>query len=175
MKTKLYDGDTFELNGREFRVKFEQDDCSEPPWSCCDGHGPVRQSKNPHWHRETDKKPGERPLNKPGRNEYQFYYDWAEAVRIAKADGWNTAPYDAPNAAARAVQADFDYLRGYIAGDWCYLVVIVTDIETGESDSLGMVGSLGDYASECVYELADDLAQAYAVTNRFADAMACGV
>lgn len=172
---KLYAGDTFEVNGRQYRVDFEQDDTQGYPWDWSDGHGPVRQSSKPHRDGSSDKRPNERPLNIAGRNEYQFYYDWQQAIKDAKRDGWNTAPYDAPDRALRAVQADFDYLRNYIEGDWCYLVVTVTDVETEEYTCLGGVESLGDYASECAYDMAKELYHNHAVSNRFADAMELGV
>lgn len=155
--------DTITINNRTFSVSFEYDEFGESPWACCDGHGPVRRSNVSHWKRETDKKPGERPMNSPGRNEYQFYYDWQTAMKIAIRDGWNTQPYDAPSKALRAVQADFDYLAGFVNGHWEYVVVTVTDDETGESDSLGMVETYRDYhllqAQEMVQGLYDRLAE----------------
>jgi hypothetical protein len=175
MTTKLYDGDTFTINGRTYRVNFEQEQYPELPWNFCDCHGPVRQSNKPHRDGYGDKHPGERPLNSPDRNEYQFYYNWEEAMKIAKRDIWNTKPYDAPNKALRAVQADFDYLRGFLDDDWCYLTVTVTDVETGEDDSLGMVESIGECARECACEIGAYMARTYAVNNRFTDAMALGV
>ena len=166
------------IDGREYRVEIEQDEFADAPWGNSDGHGLVRRSNRRHVESESDKMPGERPLNSPGRHECQFYYDWQAACRTARADGWN----DAPNRAQRAVQADFDYLRGYLAGDWCYVSVTVTDDETGESDSVCGVEGIGGYAQEVAQELAEGLALAAArfatqesIERRFSDAMACGV
>ena len=170
------------IDGRQYRVEIEQDEFAGAPWEASDGHGPVRRSKRRHVEGESDKRPGERPLNSPGRHEYQFYYDWQSACLTARADGWNCAPYDATNRVQRAVQADFDYLRGYLAGDWYCVSVTVTDDETGESDTLCGVDNFNGYAQEVAQELAECLAReaAHATTRerierRFFDAMACGV
>ena len=170
------------IDGREYRVEIEQDEFADAPWDNSDGHGPVRRSNRRHVEGESDKRPGERPLNSPSRHEYQFYYDWQSACLTARADGWNHAPYDAPNRVQRAVQADFDYLRGYLAGDWCYVSVTVTDDETGESDTLCGVEDIGGYAQEVAQELAECLAREAAqastrerIERRFSDAMECGV
>ena len=170
------------IDGREYRVEIEQDEFAEAPWESSDGHGPVRRSNRRHVESESDKLPGERPLNSPGRREYQYYYDWQAACLTARADGWDRAPYDAPNRVQRAVQADFDYLRGYLAGDWCYVSVTVTDDETGESDSVYGVEDAGGFAQEVAQELAECLAREAtqaatqeSIERRFSDAMACGV
>lgn len=149
--------DTITLNGRTYYVRHEPDDCTGYPWDNEDGHGPVIRDIRPHWLREGSKRPGWRPLNIPDSNEYQFYYDWKEACRMARRDGWNAAPYDAPNRIQRAVQANFDYLRRFLAGDWMYIGVIVEDAETGESQSLWGVESNGDYPDQVARELAEEL------------------
>ncbi len=173
---------TITIGGRKYRVEIEQDEFAGAPWEESDGHGAVRRSNRRHVESESDKRPGERPLNSPSRREYQFYYDWQAACRTARADGWNATPYDATNRVQRAVQADFDYLRGYLAGDWCYVSVTVTDDETGESDSVCGVEGIGGFAQEVAQELAEGLALAAArsatqesIERRFSDAMACGI
>lgn len=170
------------VDGREYRVEIEQDEFADAPWKASDGHGAVRLSNRRHVESESDKRPGERPLNSPSRHEYQYYYNWQAACLTARADGWNRAPYDAPNRVQRAVQADFDYLRRFLAGDWCYVSVTVTDDETGESDSVCGVENIGRYAQEVAQEMAEGLALAAArsatqesIERRFSNAMACGV
>lgn len=179
MKPQLYSGNTFEADGVTFRVTFDQDDCGEYPWDWCDGHGVVRKSHAQHREGYSDKKPGERPMNKSGRNEYQFYYDVAASMKLAKQDGWNTAPYDVPNKAQRAIDADFKYLSGFINGDWCYITVHVELLDADgavlSDDYLGMVESIGDHASDCAYDMANTLLHDYKVSNRFNDAMTLGV
>ena len=159
MKT-LYDGSTFEVNGVQFRVNFEHDSDRSP--LDCDGHGPVRQSNYCHIDGKSDKKPGERPLNQAGRNEYQFYYDWTAACKAAKKDGWNCEPFDAPNRVERAVKADFDYLRGFYCNDWNYVGVIVSRLdddgeETGEQTSLWGVETHKNYHCDVALEIAGEL------------------
>lgn len=200
-KYKLFNGDAFQVDGLSFSVQFHEDTDAGYPWTDDCGCGLVRKSSNPHTESRSDKKPGERPLNSPDRNQYQFYYDWQEAVRIAKADGWNTEPFDAPNRALRAVQQNFDYCRAYLANDWRYVGVIVERLDAdgnptdtpGESDSLWNVETFNDYHVDTAYELAAGIASTvrsnwreslrtarqvrkqHKVDNRFHDAMACGV
>lgn len=156
---KLYDGDTFEYKGRTFRVNYTYDEYADPPWDSECGHGPVRKSRNSHGS-SGDKRPGERPLNNPNRNEYQFYYDWQAACKLAREDGWNTEPFDAPNRIQRAVQADFDFLRLWLSNDWNYVGVIVTLIDEEEdvdSTSLWCVETYKDHHMTLAYELAEEL------------------
>ena len=116
----VHDGDILERNGRQFRVNILDDDDREPPWDRSDGHGPVRKVNRSHCSQDAGKHPGERPMNSPDRNEYQFFYDWQAACKQARAEGWNTEPYDAPNRIARAVQADFEFLSGWVNDQWRY-------------------------------------------------------
>jgi hypothetical protein len=136
-------------------ITFEFDEFSDAPWDSSDYHGPVRKSDNAHNKWDSDKRPGERPLNSANPNEYQFYYDWQKAMQTAKHEGWNTAPYDAPNKALRAVQQDFDYLRGWVNNKWYY--VFVTVEYEGETESLGGVETYNDYHIECANEMLADL------------------
>jgi hypothetical protein len=185
---RINDNDIIEVSGQQFRVNFEDEYYPEYPWDNDDGCGIVRRSNKPHRDGQSDKKPGERPLNQAGSNEYQFYFDWQAAMKKAKADGWNTEPYDAPNKTLRAVEQNFDYLRGFINGDWCYLSVTVTMVdEFGNdmdeySDSLGMVESFRDYHISTAYDMVEEIARQFAndaekekQSRRFNDAMACGV
>lgn len=167
--------DNIIIDGKIYSVNFEYDDYAKKPWEWCDGHGVIRQSSKPHQDGYSDKLPGEVPLNSAGRNEYQFYYDVPASLAIAKREGWNAAPYDAPNKALRAVDADIAYLRAYLNDIWHYVTVTVTDNETGESTNLGMVETWKDYHLEVARELADELHRAKRVANRFTDAMALGV
>lgn len=168
----LYDGDTFEHEGFWFKVKFEADNDSGPPWSESDGHGPVREISR-CMHDKPSKRPGERFLNNdPGDDRITLWaYDWKEACRLAKKDGWNTEPFDAPNRIERAVQADFDLLAGWVNDEWQYVGVIVTLMEHDDYEelveyegeefssrhSLWGVESCGDYASEVAKEIAGDI------------------
>ena len=147
-------------------VKYAYDSEADAPWDSFEGHGPVRRSNSVHTEQRSDKKPGERPLNNPCRGEYQFYYDWKSATQSARADGWNAAPYDAPNRVQRAIQADFDYLRGYIENDWCYVGVIITDTDGNDLGSLWGVETFKDYHREQAREMVAACLEAKRVTWR---------
>ena len=68
-------------------ARIERDDDMGPPWKVHDGHGPVSE-----WRPRDSKRPGERVLNED-RGSCRFY-DWQEAVKIAKRDGWGFLPYE---------------------------------------------------------------------------------
>ena len=136
------------------KTTFEHDYDADAPWDQSDCHGPVRRVLH---HLGHQKRPGERPLNKPGHNDYLYLYDWKEACRLARVDGWNTDPCDAPNRIQRAVQADFDFLAGWVNDEWSYAIVTVTDKDTGESDSLGGVETLKDHHETLGADMAIEL------------------
>lgn len=75
----------FTHNGRDFVAKVYVDDHHGAPWEEEDGHGPVTG-----WERR-DKRPGELILAEDGRA--KLFYDFAEACRIARRDGWGFMPY----------------------------------------------------------------------------------
>lgn len=174
-----------EKGGYTFKVEIVDDCDMGAPWENCDGHGPVRKTTARHSCGYSDKRPGERPLNRPGRNEYQFYYNWKEATRAATVDRWDTAPYDAEKRVERAVNADFDYLRKWVNGEWSYQVVTVEIEVNGKKyqTSLGGVDNSSDsYLFETVDELVDELLaeietdiKQEKINNRFFDAMQCGL
>lgn len=133
------------------KITFEQADFTEAPWSRSDCHGPVRKSNNAHNEYRSDKKPGERPLNRASRNEYQYYYDWQGAMKIAHTD-WG---FESKVKALRAVQADFDYLRQWVNDEWCYVFITVT--YEGETDNIGGVETYENYHLECANKMLADL------------------
>jgi len=152
--------DMLELNGLTFRVDFQDDFDADKPWDQCDGHGPVRQASR-GYDGHIIKRPGERVLYAGGRGEYSWVYDWQAACKMARQDGWNAAPYDAPNRIQRAVQNDFDYLQSWCNGQWSYVGVTVTHIKDdgteGESESLWGVETSNDYHLDTAKELAQGL------------------
>lgn len=179
----LNDGDTFDHDGLLFRVGFEFDDSSGLPWEEYDGHGPVIEVRKPHWWREGGKRPGWRPMNRPERNGYQYFYDWQGAIKQAHAEGWGLALKvekltaklgRAPTRReliAESVRFDFDYLCGWMNDAWNYLVVSVDLMEEGEDGEIsqidgysrccGGVESFNDYHQEFAFELAEELAREY--------------
>lgn len=76
---------TCEKDGFTVTARIQRDDDIGPPWKVHDGHGPVSD-----WTRR-DKLPGERVLCEDRGS--KMYYDIAEAVKIAKRDGWDAEPY----------------------------------------------------------------------------------
>lgn len=178
------DKETFEYKGRTFRLEVDQDECIGPPWKESDGHGPVSE-----WTCR-DKRPGEWVLCKDGRS--KRYYDFAEAMRIAKKDCWDAKPYGVGSKgeqAYRAVKEDFEYLRGWCNDQWTYAVLHVTLLgEDGEWQSDSHLGgvewyyTVSDYIMGTAKELADELlaevdeeAEKARIANRFKEAMECGL
>jgi hypothetical protein len=156
-----FDTDTVEIGGNEYHVAYVYDEDSDAPWDREDGHGPVSE-----WTRR-DKLPGERVLIQD-RGSYR-YYDFAEASRIAKRDGWGVSdpkPGETKGEQrARAVQRDFDLLRGWCNNDWHYMGIVVMPFnEDGEprkrySASLWGIESNADedYRQEVIKELVADV------------------
>lgn len=158
--SRLYDGSIIEVQGMNFKVTLIHDDDMAPPWDECEGHGPVsnweRRSKGAH----------EMILCEDGG--CKRFYDFQESVKIAKREGWNTAPYtwktkgEQANAAALA---DFEYLRRWCSGQWEYVILGVSlldegDLEMGETEYLGGVEYDPDdtsYVSEMAEELAEQI------------------
>lgn len=153
----LYDGDTFEHEGRKFRVRLERDEFCSEPWKECDGHGVVSD-----W-TTREKAPGERILHSD--RQHKLYYDVRESMKRARAEGWDTEPYGQGTAgerAARAVEADFQFLRAWCNDEWeyCFVDVVMLDSdgnETGFRQSLGGVESWKDYHVEAAHDLAAEL------------------
>lgn len=90
------------------------------------------------------------------------FYDFAHAVKLAKKDGWNTAPFNWPTNGARAhaaALADFEYLRRWCTDQWHYCGIIVTLLDAdGEPDSVdaslwGIESEGDDYHEEIILEL----------------------
>ena len=101
-------------------------------------------------------------MNKPDRNAYQYYYDWAGACKKAREEKWNAEPYDAPHQVQRAVQADFDYLKGWINNDWIYVNVTVTLANALEyTQTIGGVETSKGYQWEFAEELAQEVLNGY--------------
>lgn len=163
MAKHLWDGDTFEHKGREFKVTFPREDSQDTPWDWSDGHGVVSE-----W-TTRDKSPGERVLIADRHS--KRYYDIAETTKIAKRDGWGLGTKELAALAqavgrmpthkeiiAQAVERDFEYLRGWCNDDWTYVTVAVEHEESGETEYLGMAeSSNNDYLDTCARELADEI------------------
>lgn len=110
---------TAEHDGFKLRAICERDDDGKKPWDD-DGHGPVSD-----WTGRA-KRPGERILNTDG-DSYR-YYDFQEAVKLAKRDGWDSPPYNTGTAgerAVRAAEADFNTIKAWLDDKWDYCGICV--------------------------------------------------
>ncbi len=170
----MNDGDTFSIDdapGYTFKLRVESDEDAGPPWERSersDGHGPVRSIRTPYgMHHQDLKRPGERVMGN-GRGDY-WLYDWQKACQLAREDGWNAEPYDAPNRIERAVQADFDFLRRWLRDDWRYVGVCVQLLDDeGEPTTeryeyalWGIESDCTEYIEEVARELAHECASAH--------------
>lgn len=169
--SRLYDGSIIEVQGMNFKVTLTHDSDSGPPWEECEAHGPVSG-----WEWHANKGPGQMVLVSDGAA--KRFYDFQKAVKIAKRDGWNTAPYvwkTKGEQAHAAALADFEYLRRWCSGQWEYVVLGVhllddDDEDMNESEYLGGVEYDSSDTSYVLQE-AESLAEQiiHRVGNLFAD------
>lgn len=144
--------------GYRFGIRYEDDTDHGAPWEENDGHGIVSE-----WTTRA-KAPGERVLHADRGD--KRYYDVAESIKVAKRDGWDAEPFgpaDEPKGvrAARAVAADFQYLRAWCRDEWRYVGVVVEQIDEDDSPlgveaSLWGVETYKDYHETVVQELIDE-------------------
>lgn len=153
----LYDGERFTHEGMTFLFQIERDDDTGAPWENEDGHGPVSE-----WTMR-DKRPGEMVLHGDGWS--KRFYDFREAVAIAKRDGWDAPPYDVEGEtkgqrAHKAAMADFRRLQQWCNDQWYWCGVIVTcdDLPGKPSASLwGIESDAREYFAEVATELAEQI------------------
>lgn len=155
--------ETIEIHGRDYTVTTERDTDTGAPWVENDGHGPVSE-----W-TTRNKRAGEMVLCRD-RQSCRFY-DYQEAVKIAKRDVWglpeyaikenNGVPFTPAQIAGLAALHDYEYLRKWCADEWCYIGVIATAPD-GETASLWGIESNDDaYIDEVAKELAIQLNSEY--------------
>jgi hypothetical protein len=159
----------FTHNGRAYRADILRDEYMGAPWQEHDGHGEVSD-----W-TTRDKRPGELVLSTDGH--HKRFYDFAGAVKTAKAEGWNAAPYFPPGKetkgqrAAKAARADYEHLRRWCADLWFWAGVVVKPIceccgtpdESRAASVWGIESESMDYLREVARELADEMAPEEAV------------
>lgn len=172
--------ETIERDGYTFRIEHFHDSDSGAPWEQGDGHGPVTGWECRDNYRG-GKRPGELILNKSERcnrdGQYRFY-DFAEACRIARRDGWGTRNAEPGMSkrqiAALAAREDYEHLRAWCNDEWCYIGVVVTllDIEGNETDatdSLWGVDDNGDYAATVAKDCVGNIISAITDALSYAD------
>lgn len=161
--------ETIEVNGRKFTIDLAPDDAMLPPWKEYDGCGIVSDWRIPDYSGRIHKAPGERILWRDRRD--ALVYDWQGTIVKAKAEGWGLCDDELQKLAdelgreptrgqiiEHAVQRDYDRLRAYCAGDWCYVTLTVTDPISGDYECLGGIESdCEDYITELASELANEI------------------
>lgn len=125
-----------EHRGHEIHIQWWRDDTMGTPWEEHDGHGPVSD-----WRPWSSKRPHERVLCQDTTGKSACFYDWKEAVNLARRDGWGVAgAHGTPGQiAAQAAQADFDYLRRWCRDEWfwCgYTLTVLTGPRMSPVDAL---------------------------------------
>lgn len=149
------------LKDYTFRVKVNRDNDMGPPWEEEDGHGPVSE-----WTRRP-KRPGELILVEDHVG-HRRYYDFAEACKIARREGWDSPPYNSithpqpPHyRSAKAAKADFENLRKWCRNEWywVYIEVVLLDDEGEETDQSQFRGGLTSDDEPDIRMEAENLAQ----------------
>lgn len=167
--------DTIKVDGLTFRVTLEHDSDSGAPWDREDGHGPVTE-----WTTRS-KNAGERVLARD-RSHYR-YYDFAEAMKLAKRDGWGLSDEGKATLAAKlgreptpgdiraeAVEQDYERMRAWCNDEWSYVGVCVQLLDTdgapveGYADSVWGVESDGDYWKEVAQECARNIIAEHSIS-----------
>lgn len=153
--------ETIEHKGHTYRVEIVPDEDHGAPWDEEDGHGPVSE-----WTRRA-KLPGEIIIAKD--RDYYRYYDFAEACRIARRDGWDSQPFNTGQEtrrqqAAKSARSDMKRMSDWRDGYWSYVGVVVTAEcsccrrFTGKNASLwGIESDAGDYLDEVARGLVEEI------------------
>ncbi len=168
----LYYEETFTHDGAEFRARYFYDTDMGAPWDKEGGHGPVSGWK----HHALGQ--GTKPPKAPGelillwdRGSYRTY-DFQEACRIARRDGWDAPPYKTGTArerAARAALADYKRLRAWCNDEWHWCGIVVDIPDTPYEASLwGIESDAGDYFTEVKADLAEECLDQIAAQGRAA-------
>lgn len=147
------DSSTIETeSGLIVTVRVLPDEGAGPPWEREDEHGPVSE-----WTRRK-KAPGEMVL--AADHGSSRFYDFPEAVKIARADGWGADGATVGERAHNAALADYERLRQWCNDQWRYIGVVVEarkpDGAVWASDSLWGIESDGDYWREVAADMVND-------------------
>ncbi len=132
-------GDVLRAAGRTFVIAIAPDEAHGAPWDEEDGHGPVSDWRSGRHGNGPSKAPGERPLCTDHRA--ARFYDWAAAIKQAKAEGWGLGPDElatltrklgrtptAKQVRAEAVRLDFERMSGWANDRWRYVGVCLFEL-----------------------------------------------
>ncbi len=126
----VYRTETRDHGAMTFRIEWFHDTDADAPWDREDGHGPVSG-----WTSDP-KAPGQMVLCSDRR--MHRYYNFAEAVKMARRDGWDVKPYGTRKPGERAheaAMADFNLMRQWCNDQWHYCGIVVTLLDAdGEPD-----------------------------------------
>lgn len=179
--SNTYNTDTREIDGRKYRIEWQYDDTFGRPEGESDGHGVCADINfDPKTFGEDhDPEDGELDLEEVVRHKmmrvldtasrrqtwYRVYDVW-ETMKVAKADGWRDLKWEAehPNATEEeklmaAVDADFNYLKGWYNDDWhwCGITVILLDEEGDPTEDEASLWGLCSDDDECHEEVIKEL------------------
>lgn len=173
MFTKQFDkytcvGDTrtCEVDGFTCVARIADDNDYGTPWDNEDGHGPVSE-----WTRR-DKASGERVLCED--RGLKRFYDFAEAVKLARRDGWGSGP-DVPGETAgqkaqRAAEADYQAMRAWCNDEWRYVGVVVA-VYQGEPEEGAELASESLWGIDCNHPNGDNSYLAEVANDLLSQAM----
>lgn len=156
-KQPILNGGVFRRKGTWFHVKHEPDVEAGPPESHSDGHGVVLEWQ-PRLSEEEVTSRGLRELHAEAHSRGEvIYYDVRATRVVAARDKWGTTEADRE----RAIEADFEFLRGWHAGDWVYVGVVVRAL-TGkhkgwEASLWGLESNDEKHLSDTARDLADEI------------------
>jgi hypothetical protein len=141
--------EVLDIDGFMVRVNYWDDYDQDPPWVRDDGHGSIRFVRS-----RDMKRPGERPMRSDSRE--LALYDWQGACKKAREEQWG------PGAIEEAVQADFDFLQGFLMNNWSYVGITVTlELFPQYEDTCGGFESYNDYHEEGARDRAKELVRQY--------------
>jgi hypothetical protein len=181
-----YHTETRAIDGKDYRVEWEYDEHNGAPEVESDGYGVVADMDyDPaeyldDYDYEVNGEPDMeevirhqmmRPLQRYVRYMHaRKYYDVWETMKRAKKDGWRDLKFELENPDATeeqklmgAVDADYDYLRGWYEDDWhwCCITVIALDKEgddTGHEESLcGICSDDKEHHEEVIRDLTQQI------------------
>lgn len=120
---------TTELSGGYwYTVEIRHDDMRGPPDREYDGHGVTVEYRAVR-DMDLDRDAREGCYWDLGDRGGDWRYDVRASLARALAEGWDAPPYRTgtkQEQAWRAIQADYEHLRGYYSEQWCYVGCIVT-------------------------------------------------
>ena len=177
-----YNTETREIDGRKYRIEWDYDDTSGRPEAESDGHGiTLELNFDPaDFGEDHDPEDGELDMEEvvrhkmmrvlhhgsTWRNDPWRVYDVWETMKVAKWDGWgvaNPAGLTPDEIIAKAIDNDFNYLKGWYNDDWhwCGITVMLLDEEgdpTGDEASLwGLCSDDAERHEEVIADLVSEI------------------